>query len=195
MLHSCDALDPVALEPAGLITSAFNLTAVHDYRSAARYIARLPYSRNANRENPLVVLDEGRATCSTKHALLRRLAAEQALDITLMIGIYEMNERNTPGVGPVLETHRLLCLPEAHCYLKAHGKRSDSTREIVVAPAEQISHFLHEEEITPEQIGAYKIELHRHILTHWMEQRGLAATHRLDELWRIREQCIAAISS
>jgi len=156
VLHSCEALDPVVLQPAGFITSAFNSAGVHDYRGAARYIARLPYGRNTNRENPLVVFEENRGTCSTKHALLRRLAAEQALDITLMIGVYEMNERNTPGVGRVLEAHRLTCLPEAHCYLRAHRKRVDSTREIAVAPAGQISNFLHEEEIEPEQIGAYK---------------------------------------
>jgi hypothetical protein len=46
---------------------------------------------------PVIVLAEQRGTCSTKHALLRRLAIEQGLDIALVLGIYEMTERNTPG--------------------------------------------------------------------------------------------------
>jgi len=195
MLHSWDVLDPVVLQPAGPITAAFHLAGVCDYRNAARYVARLPYGRNVNLANPLTVFEESRGTCSTKHALLCRLAVEQDIAVTLAVGIYEMNQRNTPGVGWVLEMNGLTCLPEAHCYLIASGKRIDVTRETVTRTAEAIARFLHEEEIAPEQIGAYKIGLHRSFLRHWMEQAGVAATHTLDQVWRIREQCIAAIST
>jgi hypothetical protein len=55
----------------------------------------------------LAVLNERRGPCSTKHALLKALADEQGLPIRLMLGIYEMNARNTPGIGRVLEEHHM----------------------------------------------------------------------------------------
>ena len=51
-----------------------------------------------------------------KHALLRRLAIEQELDIALVPGILEMTDRTTPGVGEVLKKYGLTAMLEAHCY-------------------------------------------------------------------------------
>ena len=43
-------------------------------------------------DDPLIVLTENRGTCSTKHALIRRLAMEQDLDIALVLGAIEDKE-------------------------------------------------------------------------------------------------------
>jgi hypothetical protein len=193
-MHSWQALDPVPLKPGGLISTAFIAVGAHEYREAARHIGSLRYGRNSLLEDPLLVLREGRGTCSTKHALLRKLAIEQNIAAMLILGIYEMNERNTPGVGSVLRSHGMVSLPEAHCYLSFNGKRIDATREIATTPQEGIARFLHEEEITPEQIGAYKIGIHRRFLRQWMQQYTAAAAYTFDELWEIREQCIIALS-
>lgn len=191
MLHSWEALKPVVLQPAGDVTHAFVNLGAHDYREAARYIHQLPYRRNSDPIAPLIVIQEGRGTCSTKHALLCRLALEQNLHVALIVGVYQMNERNTPGVGAVLQRYSLGSIPEAHCYLRAFGKRIDVTREVF--PSEPIVEFIHEEEIAPDQIGAHKRDLHRSFLCHWMAQEALAVT--LEDLWSIREQCIAALSA
>jgi hypothetical protein len=63
-----------------------------------------------------------------------------------------------------------------------------------VEAAEPIARFLHEEPITPEQIGDYKIGLHRGFLAGWMGTEPAARGRTLDELWRIREACSAALS-
>jgi hypothetical protein len=137
------------------------------------------------------VLDEGRGTCTTKHALLADLAREQDIPVQLVLAIYEMSDRNTPGVGRVLARHGLPAIPEAHCFLRYHGERLDITG--VPAGAAPIDRFLHEEPITVAQIGAYKIALHRRVLADWAarQPRGLTA----EEAWRIREECIAALSA
>src|SRR5215470_14006037 len=62
----------------------------------------------------------------------------------------EMNERNTPGVVRVLSAYRLEYIPEAHY----NGGRIDGTE--LPAAAEPIDHFLQEEAITVDQIGAYR---------------------------------------
>jgi hypothetical protein len=192
-IHSWDVLEPVPLSLAGDISGAFIQAGVIDYRTAARFVSRLPFGRNTNVNDPLVVMREHRGTCSTKHALLSRLATEQHLDATLVLGIYEMNERNTPGVGPILERHKLSSLPEAHCYLRYSGNRIDVTRALGADPPEAISQFLHEEEITPEQIADYKATLHRQFLQRWIDETGAAGCD-LDQTWRIREECVAALS-
>jgi hypothetical protein len=102
-----------------------------------------------------------------------------------------MHERNTAGVGPILNKHGLATLPEAHCYLRFREHRVDVTREISAGPPEAIAEFLYEEEITPEQAGDYKKRIHREFLRRWIAENAKGGD--LDDLWRVREECIAAL--
>jgi hypothetical protein len=171
----------------------FRAAGVHDFADAARHILALPYGRIADRSKFWLVLEEGRGTCTTKHALLAELAREQQIDVDLTLGIYEMNERNTPGVGRVLSRHGLTYIPEAHCYLLYKGGRIDVTG--VPAGAQPIDHFLHEEPITVDQIGAYKNDLHQRFLRDWIARTDAVRGRSLDDVWRIREACIAALGA
>ena len=58
--------------------------------------------------------------------------------------------------------------------------------------ADDADAFVHEEPITPDRIGSYKIALHRRFLAEWIPRSG-AAGRTLDDVWRIREACIAAL--
>jgi hypothetical protein len=49
---------------------------------------------------------------------------------------------------------------------------------------------MHEEEIEPGQIGAYKVEAHREFVGRWSQGRGLDPAR----VWRAREECIAALA-
>lgn len=160
-MYSWNVLPCEALKPSGQVTTDFTTRGITDFRAAGRYLHMLPYGRTANRADFVAVLCEGKGTCSTKHALLAALAREQNLTVALTLGIYAMHERNTPGVGMVLARSDLAFLPEAHCYVTYEGQRVDITRS-GVEPTEPISRFLHEETIAPEQIGDYKVMLHRH---------------------------------
>jgi hypothetical protein len=191
-----DALVVLADRPfsaSGPFTARFQAAGVRDFAGAARHLLTLPYGRITDREKFWLVLEEGRGTCTTKHALLAELAREQAIDVQLTLGIYEMHEGNTPGVGRVLGAHGLSHIPEAHCYLRHEGGRLDITG--VPPGAAPIERFLHEEPITVEQIGAYKIELHRRFLRDWIARTETVRGRSLDEIWRIREACIAALSA
>ncbi|HXG22316.1 MAG TPA: hypothetical protein VNN62_25010 [Methylomirabilota bacterium] len=191
-MHSWQALPETALKSVGPISSAFLARAVFDFRTAGRCLQQLPYGRNADRADFSLVLIEHRGTCSTKHALLAALAREQDLPVVLMLGVYAMHERNTPGVGRVLARYGLSFLPEAHCYVMHQGMRIDVTRS-GAEPTEPISQFLYEEAIAPEQIGDYKVQLHQRFLREWAAT-AVAAQRSVAELWRIREECIAALA-
>jgi hypothetical protein len=189
-MRSWDTLPEARLSRAGEVSAEFLALGLRDYRAAARFINQLPYGRNSDRADFRLVLREHRGTCSTKHALLAALAIEQKLPVRLTLGIYEMNERNTPGVGAVLMRSGLASIPEAHCYLVFGGERVDVTRSLT-DPGEPIAEFLHEETIAPAQIGRYKLEYHQNHLRQWSAGKGL----RFDEVWQIRESCIAALSA
>jgi hypothetical protein len=194
VMHSWEALDPISFKPEGAVTAAFLHIGNEDLRSAAKWVRCLPYARNSRPDDPLIVLTEERGTCSTKHALLRRLAIEQNFDIALVLGIYEMTEQNTPGVGDILRKYELVTLPEAHCYLRMAGRRIDVTRAVDQVPLAAISRFLHEEDIEPAQITDYKIALHRQFLLKWIADNNGLGARSLADLWRIREECIAGLS-
>ena len=191
-MRTWETLPDVLLHPAGPVTAEVAACGVRDFRAAGRYLHHLPYGRNTDRANFRLVLSEGRGTCSTKHALLAELAREQQLPIALTLGIYQMHERNTPGVGAVLSRYRLTFIPEAHCYLTYDGKRIDITRS-GAEPAEPIDLFLYEETILPAQIGEYKVDLHKRFLRGWLAENG-TNRYSFDELWSIREACIAVLT-
>jgi len=187
-----ESIPDVALQTAGHTTALFLARGIATLREAARYLWALPYGRISDALRPDLVLYEGRGTCSTKHALLASLAAEQKIDLALTIGVYEMTERNTPGVGLVLDRYGLDAIPEAHCYVVWQGERIDITRR-VNAP-ETITMFLYEERVSPKSLAPYKMRIHRQCLSEWRERAGTRrAKYSLEELWRIREECIAAL--
>jgi hypothetical protein len=193
-MHSWEALPQSSLIVTGPVSTEIVARGILDFRASGRYLHSLPYGRTADRTDFFAVLHEGRGTCSTKHALLAALAQEQSLPVKLTLGIYEMHERNTPGVGAVLAQYSLSSLPEAHCYLMYEGRRIDITRS-GVEPAELIAQFLHEEIITPEQIGEYKVALHRRVMQDWvMNNPALVKGRNFEEVWQIREACITVLA-
>lgn len=162
-------------------------------RDSARYLQQLPYGRTSDRSDPGLVLEEKRGTCSTKHALLYLLAQECDVAVKLVLGIYEMCEANTPGVGAVLQAHGLSSIPEAHVYLRYDGQRVDITRD-ATEPAEEIHRFLVERVIYPEDIGKRKVTLHRRFIRRWLAERSGSANLTPERIWTIREECIHALN-
>ena len=194
IMYSWGSIWPTPLRNAGDIARAFLALGISDLRQAAYWVQSLPYGRNSRPENPLVVLEEKRGTCSTKHALMKRLAVEQSVPMELTVGIYEMSDKNTPGVGEVLKQFGLISLPEAHCYLWLRGKRIDLTGLRDQQGREPIQNFLVEETIEPDEITDYKIWLHKCVLRSW-SARQRHMRHSIQNLWCIREECILALSN
>ncbi|GAB4333977.1 MAG: hypothetical protein Kow0010_20770 [Dehalococcoidia bacterium] len=186
------ALPEFDIRPGGIAAERALAHGYATFRAAADALWRLPYGRNSDRADPLLVLEEGRGTCSTKHAFLAMLAREHGAPLDLMLGVYLMDEQNTPGTGPVLARAGLAAIPEAHCYLRVDGRRVDLTHPPGSLPGAPIADFLAEELIAPEQIGAYKSAFHRRHIAEWLAQPGAPAM-TVDEAWAVREACIRAL--
>lgn len=192
-MESWSALPEAPLLSAGPYSVAFRQIGCDSLQSAARYVCNLPYGRNSDRAEFHLVLSEHRGTCSTKHALLAALAAEQDLPVSLMIGIYDMMEANTPGVGRVLLAHGLESLPEAHCYLAYAGSRVDITRSSVSSRS-FITSFHREWTIDASQIGPYKLRLHQEYVREWLHGNP-DLSMSFEDLWQVREACILALGA
>ena len=168
---------------------------ITDFAAALKYIQHLPYGRNSKEGSLMRVLDEKRGTCSTKNALLHTLCMENGKQgFPLMLGIFNMDAENTPDIQPVLRKYRLPYIPEAHVYLKNNGAIIDATY-----PKTQqawIKSIVAEEEIESNDIGAYKVKYHRNYLDKWRKETKDKAVlkYTTDQLWDIREECIAALS-
>ena len=190
MSSQLDVVPDTRIVAAGPVSDAFVVAGASSVRDAFELVWHLPYGRVADPGNPLALLSERRGTCSTKHALLARLLDEQDLEGELRLGIYEMSEANTPGVGVVLARHGLTAIPEAHCYLVLDGQRVDVTR-LDGQGEEPIGAFMYEEPVEPEDIGEYKRTLHRRFIDAWAQESDCGLTG--EELWAIREACIEAL--
>ncbi|MCS1351077.1 hypothetical protein [Mechercharimyces sp. CAU 1602] len=180
-----------SIRAVGQVSTDFLRQGITTFDEAKEWVCSLPYQRILDPSDPLRVITERRGTCSSKHALLAFLAKEMGLQLPLMLGIYRMNEQNTPGVGRVLRSYQLAYIPEAHCYVKIGEKREDYTRQ-VTSDHSPFAELLYEEEISPDQIGQYKVSLHQRFLREW--SYSINTSYSFSELWQIREACIASLS-
>lgn len=161
------------------------------FEHLAEHVRKLPYGRTSNAPDPLAVLREGRGTCSGKHRLLAAVAQDCGhSDVQLIVGIYEMSEENTPGVGTVLKAASLTSIPEAHCYLSIEGERFDFTG-LAAGNTSPFAALLAEYRVSPTDLPQKKVELHKRALAAWATERGISQ----EKAWAMREACIAALAA
>ena len=151
------------------ISQLFRQNNCFDFLSASEFVRNLPYRRNTDKDNLATVFTDHCGTCSTKHALLKKLAEENdQSDFKLILGIFRMNGENTPKIKSVLETLRepqsdnLEYIPEAHNYLKFRNQILDYTKKNS-SENDFVNDLLEEIEIEPHQINQFKVEFHRNI--------------------------------
>lgn len=171
------------------ISNLFLQRGISTYEEACNYVKCIPYGRNTDKLDIYCVLNDNIGTCSTKHALLKRLADENDLSgIKLVMGIFRMNAHNTPQTKQVLSENGLEYIPEAHNYLKYNGSVIDctTTKTLDFQPD-----LLEESIIEADQITDYKVAHHKQFLSEWLKTAGIPYT--ADAIWAIREKCIAAL--
>lgn len=176
------------------LSALFNDKGCNSFHQALSYVKNIPYGRNNDKKDISIVLKDGFGTCSTKHALLKRIADKYGCsDIKLMMGIFKMDAHYAPSIKPILDKYALPYMPEAHNYLMYKGLRIDCTNKRS-HPRDFEGSLLDEAEIVPTQITDYKVSYHKAFLVRWLEVNNIQ-TMPLDELWQIREDCIAAMST
>lgn len=165
---------------------------VFSFSDAIEFVKNLPYGKTTDRANPDLVLEELKGTCSTKHAIIKKLAQEQNFEqVKLYLCMFKMNEANTPKLNSILSKNKLEYIPEAHCVLKVNDTFVDVTN--ATSKYEKLKKdVLGSVEIEPNQISDFKLNYHQTYLKKWLQEQELRLT--FNELWQIREDCIKALS-
>lgn len=172
----------------GIISDEFLNRNIRDFHAACKYISNLPYKRNSDKNNIQCVFNDLGGTCSTKHAVLRKLALENKHpEIRLVLGIFKMDSEYTFKIKNTLQKFNLNYIPEAHNYLKIEDEYFDFTK-----PDSHYKQFknklLIEKEIEYNEINSQKVLFHKDYLKKWILEEKIP--YSLDEIWEIREQCI-----
>ena len=133
------------------LTATIKDSGIKTWNELIQFIKELPYGRNSNRTEFRLVIIEKKGSCRSKHALLKKIADLNGIqNVKLVLGIYKMNQQNTPNIGNVLLENDIEFMPEAHCYLKIDEKRIDITTNN--SDFDKIERdILNELEIEPEQ--------------------------------------------
>ena len=181
------------IKSMGQISKEFTDRNIVTFKQASLFIRQLAYGRNAEKNNLATVFTDNCGTCSTKHALLKRLADENEFEkVKLIVGLFKMNKKNTPQVSSTLEKYNLEYIPEAHCYLKYEDKIIDLTK-LNSKPTDFLDELIEEIEIIPEQITDFKVNYHKNYLASWLD-KNKQINLSLNDLWKIREECIQKLS-
>ncbi len=172
----------------GIISDEFLNRNIRDFHAACEYISNLPYKRNLDKSNIQCVFNDLGGTCSTKHAVLRKLALENKHpEIRLILGIFKMDSEYAFKIKNTLQKFNLNYIPEAHNYLKIEDEYFDFTK-----PDSHYKQFknklLIEKEIEYNEITSVKVSFHKDFLMRWIAEENIL--YNLDEIWKIREQCI-----
>ena len=182
------------VKPKGKISEAFLKNGILTFRQATNFIQNLPYGRNSNKNDLATIFIDNCGTCSTKHALLKQLADENNFtDIILVCGLFRMSSQNTPEISSTLNKHRLDFIPEAHNYLKYKNQVLDFTKPDATA-IDFIDDLIEEIEILPHQITDYKVTYHKNYLATWLDNNKQLDLS-LNDIWKIREQCIQDLAN
>lgn len=181
------------IKPKGEISQEFLKRNILKFHHATEFIQNLNYGRNSDKDDLKTVFIDNKGTCSTKHAILKQLANENDFDsIKLTLGIFKMSAGNTPKVGNTLSDNNLIYIPEAHNYLKYKNEIFDFTKQNS-SSNDFVSDLLFETEIQPNEINQSKIQIHKAFLINWLNENN-DINYSLEELWKIREQCIQDLS-
>lgn len=183
----------ISLNANDATTQKLKAVGLLNWNDFLEYVRRLPYGRNSHRSEPTLCINEQKGTCSTKHALIKYVAEENGIPgIDLVLGIYKMHSGNTPGVEKVLNHYGIEYIPEAHCYVRWNQRYFDATT--LHADIHRIrQEVLLEEIIQAEQVDVYKPQWHQAYLRQWILEQGIPFS--FEQIWRIREECISAISA
>jgi hypothetical protein len=76
----------------------------------------------------MILFEDGRGTCATKHGPIVMLGRELGLDIHKCHGFYRLTDDIITGVAAVLRPHALTFVPSMHCFVEYGARYFDLTQ-------------------------------------------------------------------
>lgn len=122
-----DCLSNAPLRERFPVSQRFIERGCRDFHDACRWLQTLPYGKNTRSADSVVLFEDGRGTCTTKHGMAAELAKELGLPVYKFIVFYRLDESIRSGANDILAYHNLEYIPATHCVLGESGKFIDLT--------------------------------------------------------------------
>jgi hypothetical protein len=149
---------------SGPVSRTFLSMGIDDFHHACRYVHELPYGYNSDRDDLMILFQEKKGSCTTKHAVIATLAAELEIDVHKHIGVYAMTDALVTGTEKILDRYTLPYLPMVHCFLVFEGQRVDLTEGNQNGKNGPIDDFLHTQPVIANISGKDEYLLYRRVL-------------------------------
>jgi hypothetical protein len=117
------------INSSGSISKKFIESGIDDFHHACQWVKDLPYGYNSNHDDPLIIFDEKKGICTTKHGAIAMLAQEIGLDVHKMLGFYKLNEQIVSGTSKIIDKYGLDYIPQIHCFLSFQMNFVDLTED------------------------------------------------------------------
>ena len=174
---------------SGEFSLLFRANGIETFHGACTFVRNIPFGRISQINDFKLVLTENRGNCSSKHAILAKIAEENLqTEIELIAGIFLMNEITHPVLKDFFRDKTYKSIPEMYCYLRYAKNRYDYTSEIDRMAFIETK-MVREQRIEPHQVGDWKKVLHQDYLQKWLN-RNAELQISLEDLWQAREECI-----
>ena len=174
----------------GIVSGEFLRIGIDEFINACRYVHKLPYGYNSDRDDLLILFKEGMGTCSTKHAVIATLAEELKLPVVRNVGIYAMTEDIVTGAGKILEEFALPYIPMIHCFLSYAGYSVDLTEGNRNGKNRPIDHFLFTETVPPDISAKDEYLIYRNVLKGSILLNGDLAGADIRQILQARERSL-----
>jgi hypothetical protein len=175
------------------VSDQFLKLGIETFIDACRFVYRLPYGYNSDRDDLMILFKEKFGTCSTKHAIIATLAAEIDLPIHRMMGIYPMTEEIVAGAGGILVNYGLPYVPMIHCFLSHGDHRVDLTEGNHNGKKRAIDTFLYTAQVVPTISAKDEYLLYRTALKESIIGRSEMAGAALKDVLHAREEGLALL--
>jgi hypothetical protein len=190
-----ETLPESGITPVGIISKEFLKMNISSFHSACAYVHSMPYGYNAHRDDLMSLFNEGKGTCTTKHAVIASLAVELGLPVHKHVGIYAMTEALVSGANTILRKYTLPYLPMVHCYLVHESHRVDLTEGNANGKNGSIEEFFFSEKVSPIILAKEEYLLYRNVLKNQILTRRELDGVSIKTILQAREEGLALLKA
>lgn len=183
------------IQAAGIISNIFMEMKIRSFHGACDYVHQMPYGYNADRDSLMSLFEDGKGTCTTKHAVIATLASELGLPVGKRIGIYAMTDDLVTGTEAILRQHNLPYLPMVHCFLSDGTRRVDLTQGNANGKNGPIDEFLHTATAEANISAKEEYLLYRNAVKDRILKRKELQAVQLKTVLQAREEGLALLKS
>lgn len=126
-MNFLETLPDIFISSEGIVAQKFLDLEIATFHQACHWIKNLPYGFNSDFSNSLIIFEERRGTCTTKHGIIAFLAQELGLEVYKNLGFYRLNDEIITGVNKIIQPYGLSFIPQIHCFLEYKSYRVDLT--------------------------------------------------------------------